>query len=456
VALTATTYSHRGFFVYAVTLLAVDAVAARDRRSAVRAGIAAATACVAALPVTWEHYRYPAQFLFNNAILTPPPFEWTTVAQHVYYNLEILVLPGRWFNDYTGFANALIPVALWMAIKASGRERQYAWLLLAAIGLGRFNAPHFGYGFARAIHLLPVYSSAVLCGYLARWGRGPVLAVATAALVGLYVQIWWVRVPHVENLREFDAALVDRVARLDGHLILLENNWHPDADPTPGRQTEATPFGVHFEALLPRATGKRFYAGYWDGWQWTPARHRVLANGAFQGRLLDTVDPGAFEHELRRWGVRHLVVWSASARAYLTRNTRFVQAWEHGRWAHFELREADIRSVVVQGGGSATLTGTHAFGGEVHLASAREGALVVVRTSYHPSWEAESGTGRLAVDDHDGQIAFRAPCSGDCVVRLIYPTRRWLLVLSMAGLAAGLLVVTRVRGLGAGPQRAPV
>ena len=42
-SLTLTNYAHRGFFVYAVALLAVDAIVALDRRSAWRALVASAT-----------------------------------------------------------------------------------------------------------------------------------------------------------------------------------------------------------------------------------------------------------------------------------------------------------------------------------------------------------------------------------------------------------------------------
>jgi hypothetical protein len=64
--------------------------------------------------------------------------------------------------------------------------------------------------------------------------------------------------------------LIDRLAGLDGHRVLLENSPHRDLDADPLRRTERTPFGIHFEALLPAATGRLYYGQPWDAWHWTP------------------------------------------------------------------------------------------------------------------------------------------------------------------------------------------
>ena len=58
--------------------------------------------------------------------LASRPFELAGFLRKVYYNTELLVLPGRWFNDFTGLTNVFLPVVAFAAWRASGRARFYA------------------------------------------------------------------------------------------------------------------------------------------------------------------------------------------------------------------------------------------------------------------------------------------------------------------------------------------
>ena len=75
--------------------------------------------------------------------------------------------------------------------------------------------------------------------------------------------------------------LADRVSAVDGALVLVENTPHRDMDIDPESITEPAPLGAHVEQVLGAATGRRLYAGFWDGWQWTPFRDQVLQAGRF-------------------------------------------------------------------------------------------------------------------------------------------------------------------------------
>ena len=44
---------------------------------------------------------------------------------------------------------------------------------------------------------------------------------------------------------------------------------------------------------------------------------------------------------MRRWGVRHLFVWTDASRDYLARSGRFVERWRGAPWSQFELVDAD-------------------------------------------------------------------------------------------------------------------
>jgi len=159
----------------------------------------------------------------------------------------------------------------------------------------------------------------------------------------------------------------------------------------------------------------------------------MLAGGAWKGRMLARGDEDAFVAEMRRWGMRHVLVWSKTSRAAFGSWGNFSSSWADGPWQQFDLleAEADLRSVVT-GRGEGQLVSTTPLGGLVRLTDARRGDRVVVRTRFHPAWTAEWDGGRVPLIDVDGQLGFVAPADGRCDVRLVYPTRHWLLLIALA------------------------
>jgi hypothetical protein len=443
-ALTLTNYCHRGFFAYTILFLLLDAAVAHDRQSLVRTLIAVGASMIAGWPITWESWRYPAYFTVTNTQLEPS-FDMAAFLRQVYYNAELFVLPGRWFADYTGLARIFIPVVAVVAWKAGGRARFHACALLTTLALTCFRYESFGYVFARPIHMLPIFAGPSIAWFILSSARTRRLALAVLGVVAIYILPGWlVSVPHVRSLRDFDAALVDRVSGLDGHLVLLENNFHRDVDVEPHRSSEPSRFGTHFEALMPEATGKFFYAGYWDGWQWSPYRHQVMANGTFHGRRIDLVPVSELVAELNKWGVRHLVVWSAPAVSYLSRASgTFELRWQQGPWSHFELRDADVRGVRTTHG-TATLERVDPLVGKVQLVNVRAGDLAVVRTNYHPSWVMSGGDGAVELVPVEGQLGFRLPRSGTYSVDLVYPRRPLVTLAALLALAIGCAGTTAV------------
>ena len=444
VALTLTNYAHRGFFVYALVFLAVDAMVARDRTSAGRAIVAGFAAWAAGLPLTWESWRYPSYFIDNNVQLaTDTPFNWAGLGKSVYYNVEMLAMPWRWFNDYTGLTNLLLPVTAFVALAHRDRVRAHACFLLAAMALVRLNDPQFGYSFLRPVHTYVVFSAVVLAGFAIRWLPTRLGITSVVLFVGLYIQMAWLSVPHITSIEEFDRPLVERLRQLDGHLVALENNFHADVDLDPVRRSVPSEFGVHFEALLPEATGRYFYAGLWDGWQWSPYRHQVFANGTFQGHRIDSVPTTALVRELRKWGVRHVLVWSQPSRKSLASRPEFAERWRTNRWSQFELLDADTRGVVVASGTGA-LVRQGPTGGVVELAGVAAGDEAVVRMNYHPSWRAKVDDVEVSLSERDGQVALRVPREGAQRIALVYPARRSLLALAALALVIGAAIACRL------------
>jgi hypothetical protein len=441
--LTLALYTHAAFFVYAAIYLALEAAWFRDRTAAVRLIAAAAFSGLAALPIHWESFRYHAYVSFNNTVYEPgAPINWPAVARNIYYNVEILWLPHRWFNDYRSLANVWLPALAIVALTpARPRLAFYAAAALLTQLLLRFNTPSVGAMFDRIQHMLPLLTAPALAGFVLERAGTLRLATALVAVIALYVQVSLAPVRHVPDLRAFDPALMDRIVASDG-MVLVEVSPHRDMDSSRSRRTPTTPFDVHFEGLLPNLAGQRFYSQMIDGWVWNVFRGQVVGAGTFAGRALAETPASTFAHEMCRWGVRHLFVWTDATRAYLTRSGLFREVWRGGRWSHFVLPDGDVRSVVTRNG-SGRLQNLWLVGGDVALNDVRHGDLVIVRTNYYPAWRAEVDDRTLPLRAVGGQLAFDAPHDGTYIVRLRYPSYRWLSVLAIASFIAGAWCLAR-------------
>jgi hypothetical protein len=247
----------------------------------------------------------------------------------------------------------------------------------------------------------------------------------------------------VPNLRAFDPPLIDRIAASDGNMILVEISPHRDMDSDPVRRSVTTPFDVHFEGLLPDVAGQRFYSQMWDGWIWSVLRGQVVGAGTFAGRAIDETPPEAFVAEMRRWGVRHLFVWTDASRNYLAKSGLFIERWRRGLWSDFELKEVDTREVITTTG-TGRLRALDFLGGNVELVDATAGSPVILRVNYYPAWRAYAGEREVPLYPVHGQMAFRAPDNGSYVVRFEYPRYRWLSLLAVSVAVLGLCVMTRL------------
>ena len=437
-------YSHAAFFVYAVIFLGLEAIYFRDRAAAWRAAAAAAIALIVALPVHYESLRYPQFVSFNNFVFDPrAPMPWSDFPRLVFYNVEILLQPNRWFNDYRSLANVWLP-ALILVASQRGRTRAgfYAWAALVTQFLLRFNTPVAGAMFDRIMHMLPLLAAPALAAFVLRCAGTRALAIALTAVIGLYVQDVFVPVPHVPELRAWDPPLMDRIKTLDGNLVLVEISPHRDMDSDPIARTPKTPFPSHFEGLLPSLAGQRFYSQMFDGWVWNSFRGQVVGAGTYQGKAIDQTPPAAFVDEMRRWGIRHLLVWTDASRDYLARNGQFIERWRGGLWSHIELRDADLRSVMTTHG-QGELRALTFLGGDVALTDAIAGERVVVRANFYPAWRARAGDKAVPIYDAGGQLAFDAPASGSLVVHLEYPRYRTLSAAAVGALLLGLAALTR-------------
>jgi hypothetical protein len=442
--LTLALYSHAAFFGYASVYLLLEAFFYRDRRMAIRFAVAAVAACLAALPQFWELLVYPQFFQRNNLLYAPAPIDWPGVAKQVFYNTEILFHPHRWFNDYLSLTKVFLLVFVWVAVRARpARAGFYAWAVLATIVMLRFDVLETGFLVTRSMHMMAALAAPPLAWFVVQQSGHRVLAYALIAVIGLYVQTQFIATPHLAGVRDFDPALVDRLGMLDGNLVLVEQSPHRDLNAALDQRTERTPFNTHFEALLPDVTHRRFYSQSWDTWHWTPFRGQVLAGGAIRGQAINEIAVNEFVAEMRKWGVKHLVVWSDPTKTYLEHASDvFVRRWTSGLWVQYEMVGADPRSVVTSTG-SGALEDVDSLEGNIKLSGIAEDDLVVVRMNYFPAWRATADQHFVPLTSVEGQLAFRAPKGGTYTVELHYPKRIWLTSFALAILIAGSLIRIR-------------
>ena len=257
--------------------------------------------------------------------------------------------------------------------------------------------------------LLPMLAAPLLASLMVRRGRLGAVAcgVTLAVAIGLSARMSFQPVPHVPSARDADTALVDRVARLDGDLVAVE---------------DAFTSGARYAALLPAATGKRLYSGMWRA-----GRPTLEATGA------------GLDREMQRWGVRHALAWSAPVIRFLDASPLFQLQQASRRWQHY----AYVRPPLDPGPGR--LVSYSPMGGVVRVTAAHGGDVVTVRTHFHPAWRARMGSQAIAVFNADGQLAFAAPRDGDYDVELVYPRRLWLIPAAVAAAILGVLIVRMLR-----------
>jgi hypothetical protein len=444
-ALTLSLYSHAAFFGYATVCLAVEALFYRDWRGFARSVTALGVAFVAALPLHWELVRHPDWFVTNNLHFeAPPSFDWPGLLRQIWWATEILALPWRWFNDYGGLTYVFLVVLAWMTWRDRTRAGFYAWATLAIVLTLRFNSPQIGLVAGRQLHLLPVLVAPAIAGFISRHVPGGLSArLAVVAVIAMFVAVPYTPVPHVPDVRRFNPTLVDRIQQAGGHLVLVENNPHWDMISDRAVRTERSRFDVHFESLLPAATGKLFFGQPQDGYHRSRFRGYSLAGGGFRGLAIDAVPPQQLVAELRRWGVQHLFVWSDRSQRYLASRREFGLRWQERDWQEFQLIDADPRSVATASG-QGILRHLTPVGGEVVLHGVAVGTPVVVRTHFYPAWSARAAGKDVTLRADGDQLAFDAPAGGDIVVQLSYDRRTWLTILSIATLIVGMAVLTRV------------
>jgi hypothetical protein len=364
----------------------------------VRLALASAFAIAVSLPVHWESLRYPAYVSFNNTVYDPArPLTGRSSARTIYYNVEILVFPHRWFNDYRSAANVWLP-----ALNRAGVPRRPDASRFLRGGHGADAAPA-ALQYIRSGRDVRSHPARAADSFALR--RSPGSCFASPARDGWRWPCrrrspctWprrFVPVGTFPICALFDPPLIDRIAAADGNLVLVEISPHRDMDSDPNRRSPRTPFAAHWEGLLPDVAGQRFYSQMWDGWVWNIFKRHIVGAGTFAGHAIERTPPEAFAAEMRDWASGTCSCGPTPCADYLAGSGLFAERWRGGRWSQFEVNGVDTRSVVTATG-TGRLRNLDFLGGEVELTGITAGAPVRVRANYYPAWRARLGGSRRA------------------------------------------------------------
>ena len=145
--LTLALYSHVAFCVYAGIYLLLEAAYYRDVEGRPAAG--RRRGCLPSssrFPCTGSRCDTRPTSASTTPSTTPARQSTGRCSSgRVYYNVEILAFPHRWFNDYRSLANVWLPALLVMAL-APGRSRAgfYACAVVLTQALLRLNTSEVG------------------------------------------------------------------------------------------------------------------------------------------------------------------------------------------------------------------------------------------------------------------------------------------------------------------------
>jgi hypothetical protein len=235
------------------------------------------------------------------------------------------------------------------------------------------------------------------------------------------------RVYHIPSFESYNPELVEAVSSLDSELILFEECSHIDKG-----QLHPCPY-PHLLFLLQEHTGKRFLGHISDGWHHTPYRNNSLNSGLYLGRQIGEYEIETLNGYFKKWGIRHLLLWTPSSKEYFMGEVGYRLLWNDSRWAILEYEGGDLGDVLIESG-SGEVVERSFFHKKIRLENVQEGETVTLRTNYFQAWKGYHGDEQVELNECRRLQCFTAPASGSYDVVLKYPRHAWTMVLAVLAL----------------------
>lgn len=238
-------------------------------------------------------------------------------------------------------------------------------------------------------------------------------------------------IKYIDSVFAFNPVLTDKIKRLDGGIILLENIAHlsPYKNLT---NVFVRPDYPHLEGVLELSTGKEFlsHCGE-DPYPYFKFREGIITNGVFMGENIQSADIKDVTQILKKWGIKYAVLWSQESVKYFSNYRQYFEnIFYSDGFSIFRFKDTDGRKVSLGKGRGIILT-LSPFRKTLFLHNAVKGELVTIRMNYFPAWKAFYAKEAIKLFKNDGQISLFCPSNGNLKIDLYFPKYTFLLVISL-------------------------
>lgn len=234
-------------------------------------------------------------------------------------------------------------------------------------------------------------------------------------------------ITHIKNIYAFKPTLIDKISRLDGNMVLLENFAHLNPYDTFKTDYLEAPY-PHLEGIMALSTNKSFLSHYGDDpYPYYKFREGIIVNGVFEGKDIENADIEKITAILQKWGIKYIVLWSAEAKKYFQKFSYFEEIFNDNYFSIFIFKGSDGKELFMNKG-QGKIIPLNYFHKRIILSNVIANETITIRKTYFPAWRAKYNDKRINLFENNGQLAFLCPDNGDIEINLYFPRYTALLI----------------------------
>ena len=332
-----------------------------------------------------------------------------------------LFLPVILFhNPYIRVIWLCLPIAVLGALSPTKQKTSYLCFLSFAILLLLTPLILYTLGI-RAAYFAPLFIALISGPWVVRTnGKLSLVRLLLIVLISSFsIQPDTIGAPivHIKSMGTFHPKLIEKISSLDGN-FLLENHSHLNPFENPQTLFEESPF-PHFEAMLGFITKKRFLSHYGeDPYPYFTFREGLIVNGAFQERSILEADLNSLAAIYRKWNISYLIIWNNYSKYFFSKTPLFKKVFEDGDFQILKFENSeDSRS---NASAITHIQQINQFKKEITIKNGIKNDLISLNQNYTPGWRAYYNNAPIPLLQHNGQLSFRCPKTGDIKVIVLF------------------------------------
>jgi len=421
-------YAHLGIFLMSAIFIFFALLSSKEKgKYFTRLAITAFFVSLMTIHFTHFFLTNNNYFIFDNSRLSPANVTIAAITGSLIASLkELLPIVTLQFapHELAGIVFIFLPIGFWVwgTANENGSPKKYYLMMATAFILSFFGRSAFQLIFQSLNHVLPIFIVFSVSFWLYATAKHNKYAVAIVLLsLPIILTPFPGPFPHISSLYSYNKALMSRVNKMDGNLILLETRSTWNLLDNGEKKTDFDPLRIHAESLFPYETGKDFFTYYTEGYSHSRFRGNAINSGTYMGKMISRYPISTFNDLMKKWGIRYLILWSNTSTKYFSAYPdHYQRMWSDKNWVVFRYLNADTRSVVTASG-SGTLINKDPFEKQIILRNVAKNDEIIIRSNYLKQWQFSYPSSRVKLYEKNGQIAFKAPHSGSYTVKLAFP-----------------------------------